>query len=145
MGLTPGREHRSYPSVPETVAEVDTFLDRRLRQAGFPDDMMADVAVSVSEVVNNAVIHGNHRNPQKHVTLDVEIQPDRVRISVQDEGNGFDPDALPDPVASDNLMREVGRGLFIVRAYMDEVHFQKMGEQGLRITLVKILPDGESG
>jgi serine/threonine-protein kinase RsbW len=145
MGLTPGREHRSYPSVPETVAEVDTFLDSRLRQAGFPDDMMADVAVSVSEVVNNAVIHGNHRNPQKHVMLDLEIQPDRVRISVQDEGNGFDPDALPDPVASDNLMREVGRGLFIVRAYMDEVHFQKMGGQGLRITLVKILPDGESG
>lgn len=145
MPLNPGREHRSYRSVPETVAEVDSFLDERLRAAGFPDDMMADVAVSVSEVVNNAVIHGNGRDPEKQVQLDLEIEPDRVRITVQDEGNGFDPDALPDPVASDNLMREVGRGLFIVRAYMDEVHFQKVGGRGLRITLVKILPDGDSG
>lgn len=145
MGLTPGREHRSYPSIPETVADVDSFLDDRLRKAGFPEDMMADVAVSVSEVVNNAVIHGNGRDPKKHITLDLEILPDRVRISVQDQGNGFDPDSLPDPVASDNLMREVGRGLFIVRAYMDEVHFQKVGDVGLRITLVKILPDGTSG
>lgn len=145
MALIPGREHRSYRSIPETVAEVDILLDERLRAAGFPDDMMADVAVSVSEIVNNAVIHGNKRDPEKQVLLDLEIQPDRVRISVQDEGPGFDPDALPDPVASVNLMREVGRGLFIVRAYMDEVHFQKVGSQGLRITLVKILPDGISG
>jgi serine/threonine-protein kinase RsbW len=145
MSLTPGRDHRSYASVPETVAEVDSFLDARLREAGFPDDLMADVAVSVSEVVNNAIIHGNGRNPGKQVTLDLEIKPDRVRISVQDEGEGFDPDALPDPVAADNLMREVGRGLFIVRAYMDEVHFQKIGDLGLRITLVKILPEGPTG
>ena len=145
MGLTPGRERRTYPSIPETVAEVDSFLDQRLRAAGFPDDMLADVAVSVSEVVNNAVVHGNGRNPDKQVVLDLEIKTDRVTISVQDQGNGFDPDTLPDPVASQNLMRDVGRGLFIVRAYMDEVHFQKVGSEGLRITLVKILPDGASG
>ena len=145
MGLTPGQERRTYPSIPETVAEIDSFLDQRLRAAGFPDDMLADVAVSVSEVVNNAVVHGNGRNPDKQVLLDLEIKTDRVTISVQDQGNGFDPDALPDPVASENLMRDVGRGLFIVRAYMDEVHFQKVGGEGLRITLVKILPDGASG
>jgi len=145
MGLTPGQERRTYPSIPETVAEIDSFLDQRLRAAGFPDDMLADVAVSVSEVVNNAVVHGNGRNPDKQVLLDLEIKTDRVTISVQDQGNGFDPDALPDPVASENLMRDVGRGLFIVRAYMDEVRFQKVGSEGLRITLVKILPDGTSG
>jgi len=145
MGLTPGQERRTYPSIPETVAEIDSFLDQRLRAAGFPDDMLADVAVSVSEVVNNAVVHGNGRNPDKQVLLDLEIKTDRVTISVQDQGNGFDPDALPDPVASENLMRDVGRGLFIVRAYMDEVHFQKVGGEGLRITLVKIMPDGASG
>jgi serine/threonine-protein kinase RsbW len=145
MGLTPGQERRTYPSIPETVAEIDSFLDQRLKAAGFPDDMLADVAVSVSEVVNNAVVHGNGRNPDKQVVLDLEIKTDRVTISVQDQGNGFDPDALPDPVASENLMRDVGRGLFIVRAYMDEVHFQKVGGEGLRITLVKILPDGASG
>ena len=145
MGLTPGLEHRSFPSVPDTVAEVDTFLDDKLREAGFPDDMMVDVAVSVSEVVNNAVIHGNGRDPDKTVEIDLDIQSDRIKVSVKDEGAGFDPASLPDPVAQDNLMREVGRGLFIVRAYMDEVHFQKMGDEGLRITLVKIVPDGQSG
>ena len=145
MDLIPGRAHRSFPSVPETVAEVDTFLDTRLREAGLPDDIMVDVAVSVSEVVNNAVVHGNHRDPDKSVEIDLDIRSDRVHIAVQDQGTGFNPEDLPNPVAQDNLMREVGRGLFIVRAYMDEVHFQKLGESGLRVTLVKIVPDGQSG
>jgi serine/threonine-protein kinase RsbW len=142
MGLIPSREHASFPSEPETVALVDSFLDTRLRNAGFPDDLLADVAVSVSEVVNNAVIHGNGEDPGKQVEIDLEIKPDRISIAIQDQGQGFDPDALPDPVAQDNLMREVGRGLFIVRAYMDEVHFQMVDGRGLRITLVKVVPDG---
>ena len=145
MSLKPGRELRSFPSVPDTVADVDSFLDQRLRDAGFPDELMADVAVSVSEVVNNAVIHGNGANPDKHVDVEVEIAPDRVSIAIQDEGTGFDPDTLPDPVAQENLLREVGRGLFIVRAYMDEVHFQMVDGRGLRITLVKIVSDGQPG
>ena len=145
MGLTPGREERLFPSVPETVAEVDAFLEERLREAGFPGDLLADVAVSVSEVVNNAVIHGNRHHPDKSVRVGLEIQPDRITIAVQDEGAGFDPDSLPDPVAQNNLMREVGRGLFIVRAYMDEVHFEMVDGRGLRITLVKIVPDGRQG
>jgi serine/threonine-protein kinase RsbW len=143
MALIPIREQAAFPSIPDTVAEVDSFLDSRLRQAGFPDELLADVAVSVSEVVNNAVMHGNRHDPAKKVTVDLDIQTDRVAISVQDEGRGFDPDRLPDPVAKENLMREVGRGLFIVRAYMDEVHFEMIEGQGLRIRMVKLLPDGD--
>lgn len=130
----------TYPSQPETVAEIDSFLDSKLRDAGFPEDLLADVAVSVSEVVNNAVVHGNHEDASKKVKVDIEISADRVSISVQDEGEGFDPESLPDPVSEENLMREVGRGLFIVRAYMDEVHIKKIDGGGLRITLVKMLP-----
>lgn len=140
MGLKPSREHMTYPSQPETVAEIDSFLDSKLRDAGFPEDLLADVAVSVSEVVNNAVVHGNHEDASKKVKVDIEISADRVSISVQDEGEGFDPESLPDPVSEENLMREVGRGLFIVRAYMDEVHIKKIDGGGLRITLVKMLP-----
>ena len=86
------------------------------------------------------MIHGNHEDASKKVKVDLEISADRVSISVQDEGEGFDPESLPDPVSADNLMREVGRGLFIVRAYMDEVHIKKIDGGGLRITLVKMLP-----
>lgn len=140
MGLKPSREQKTYPSQPETVADVDSYLDSKLRDAGFPEDLLADVAVSVSEVVNNAVIHGNHEDASKKVKVELDISADRVSISVQDEGEGFDPESLPDPVSPDNLMREVGRGLFIVRAYMDEVHIKKIDGGGLRITLVKVLP-----
>lgn len=145
MALIPRRERVVFPSTAETVADVDVFLDERLRQAGFPDDLLADVAVSVSEVVNNAVIHGNRQDPTKTVEVDLDIKADRVLIAVQDEGQGFDPDKLPDPVARENLLREVGRGMFIVRAYMDEVHFDLIAGRGLRITLVKIVPDGAQG
>lgn len=143
MALIPSREQAAFPSIPDTVAEVDSFLDSRLRKAGFPDDLMADVAVSVSEVVNNAVMHGNRQDPAKQVTVELEILVDRVAISVQDQGRGFDPERLPDPVAKENLMREVGRGLFIVRAYMDEVHFDMVNGEGLRIRMVKVLPEGD--
>jgi len=143
MPLTPGHEHTVFPSTPETVASVDSFLESRLKAAGFPDDLLADIAVSVSEIVNNAIIHGNKQDESKHVEIDLKIETDRVAISVQDEGGGFDPDALPNPVAQENLMRDVGRGLFIVRAYMDEVNFNMIGGRGLRITMVKILPDGD--
>ena len=144
MGLIPSHDRVTYPSLPETVADVDSYLDTKLRDAGFPEDLLADVAVSVSEVVNNAVIHGNREDAAKNVRIELEIKPDRVSISVQDEGEGFDPDALLDPVAQDNLMREVGRGLFIVRAYMDEVHLNKIDGGGLRITLVKVLPEDQN-
>lgn len=140
MSLKPSRERKTYPSLPETVADIDSYLDTKLRDAGFPENLLADVAVSVSEVVNNAVIHGNHEDASKNVQIELDIKPDRVSITVQDEGEGFDPDSLPDPVAPDNLMREVGRGLFIVRAYMDEVHLKNIDGGGLRITLVKVLP-----
>ena len=143
MPLTPGKEHAVFASSPDTVASVDSFLESRLKSAGFPDDLLADVAVSVSEVVNNAIIHGNREDHSKQVEIDLKIDSDRIAISVQDEGAGFDPDALPNPVAQENLMREVGRGLFIVRAYMDEVNFNMIGGRGLRITMVKILPDGD--
>jgi serine/threonine-protein kinase RsbW len=145
MALIPRRERVVFPSTAETVADVDVFLDQCLREAGFPDDLLADVAVSVSEVVNNAVIHGNRQDPTKSVEVDLDIKADRVLIAVQDEGQGFDPDKLPDPVARENLLREVGRGMFIVRAYMDEVHFDLIAGRGLRITLVKIVPDGSQG
>ena len=140
MGLKTSREQLTYPSHAETVADVDSYLDAKLRDAGFPEELLADVAVSVSEVVNNAVIHGNHEDASKQVTVELDIAPDRVSISIQDEGEGFDPESLPDPVSQDNLMREVGRGLFIVRAYMDEVHIKKLDGGGLRITIVKVLP-----
>jgi serine/threonine-protein kinase RsbW len=143
MPLTPGHDHAAFPSAPETVASVDSFLETRLQAAGFPDDLLADIAVSVSEVVNNAIVHGNHEDENKQVQIDLKIESDRVAISVQDEGEGFDPDKLPNPVAQENLLREVGRGLFIVRAYMDEVNFNMIGGRGLRITMVKFLPDGD--
>ena len=144
MVLIPSHDHVTYPSLPETVANIDSYLDTKLKKAGFPEYLLADVAVSVSEVVSNAVIHGNREDATKNVQVEVEIKADRVSISVQDEGEGFDPDSLPDPVSQDNLMREVGRGLFIVRAYMDEVYFKKIDGGGLRITLVKVLPDAQN-
>jgi serine/threonine-protein kinase RsbW len=143
MSLIPSRESATFPSLPDTVATVDSFLDERLRSAGLADDVLADIAISVSEVVNNAVIHGNREDPNKSVGVELDIETHRISITVQDEGEGFDPDALPDPVAQPNLLRDVGRGLFIVRAYMDEVHFKMIDGRGLRITLVKIVPDGD--
>ena len=88
------------------------------------------------EAAVNAVLHGNGLHSGKEVRVNLEQTRDTLTISIADEGSGFDPDAVPDPLAPENLLRSSGRGIFLMRAYMDEVHFRQLNP-GQEIVLVK--------
>jgi serine/threonine-protein kinase RsbW len=103
---------------------VDVFLEGTLRGFGISESTVADIAISVSELVNNAMIHGNKSSLDKMVTVKITHSQKAVTIVVSDEGSGFDPSIVPDPIADENLLHEVGRGLFIVRSLMDKVDVQ---------------------
>lgn len=111
------------PSDQDHLVAVDDFLEGTLRGFGLEEPMIADIAISVTEIVNNAIIHGNKSDPSKTVSLTIENENNNetFRFTITDEGQGFDPDKIADPLKEENLMREVGRGVFIVRSLMDSI------------------------
>jgi len=124
------------PSNPEFLSDVDVFLEGTLRGFGVDESAVADIAISVSELVNNAMVHGNKSSDEKMVTVRITRFKNTVTITVSDEGSGFDPTVVPDPLAEENLMHEVGRGLFIVRSLMDKVDVEAT-VTGTRVAITK--------
>ncbi len=124
------------PSSQEYLSDVDMFIEATLRGYGADESVIADIAISVSELVNNAIAHGNARNDNKKVIVEINRHTEVVTISVLDEGAGFNPNTLDDPLAEENLLKEVGRGIFIVKSLMDSVDI-KPSPHGTKIIMTK--------
>lgn len=131
------RNKISIPSSLDYLAMVDEFVEKRLRKARWPESQLADIAISVTEAVTNAVVHGNKKDLSKKVEVEVLKTDKEVRIRIQDEGNGFDPADVPNPIESENLLKEVGRGIFILRSLMDKVEFKNLPGNGTLVTMIK--------
>lgn len=101
---------------------------------GYPDETIRKMKITLTELLVNAILHGNNRDFSKKVTIGHVIAKSKAVISIMDEGEGFNPHGLPDPTLPENLTRDCGRGLFIVRHYVDEVGFNEIGN---RITITK--------
>ena len=111
----------SAPSMYEHLNAFAEVVESAVAQAGVSEDEQVDLMVAVMEALNNAIDHGNGEDETKKVHLKIEILPPAITVWVQDEGTGFDPDATPDPREPDNLLNDSGRGLLMMRAFMDEV------------------------
>jgi len=112
-------------SEPKQVAKVEGFLERLNKKLRLNETQFNKLLVATTEAVNNGIIHGNHRDPQKKVTLTCELNHSAIVVRVDDEGPGVDPKKLPDPLAEENLLRENGRGVFLMRSLMDNVLFER--------------------
>jgi serine/threonine-protein kinase RsbW len=123
-------------SVVESVQTVEETAESYAREAGFDEDTASNISMVTGEAAANAVLHGNKRDPAKHVTATFELTAEALKITIADEGPGLDPDQIPDPLAPENVLRSSGRGVFLMRHYMDEVHFRQLSP-GTEITLVK--------
>ena len=124
----------------DSVDAAEQLVLQTARRMGFDEDDQHSIGIAVRESMVNAVAHGNRYNLHKKVHLDVESFLDRLEVRIGDEGNGFDPGAVPDPVAAENLLRQSGRGLLMIQAFMDEFLVRRRDPQGTEITLVKRLP-----
>jgi len=102
---------------------------------GFTDEECSDISMALRESVNNAVIHGNRNAVEKQVHVEFSAVPGRIAVTVRDEGRGFDPGAVPDPTAPENLMRPCGRGIFLMKHFMDTVAFRHRRPTGMEVTL----------
>jgi serine/threonine-protein kinase RsbW len=100
----------------------------------FSRDELFGIQLAVEEAIINAVEHGNQGDPLKHVTVDYSMTSDRFEISITDEGCGFRPDEVPDPSMDENLDKVTGRGLALMKVYMDSVQYNTVGN---RVSMVK--------
>src|SRR5690348_2710594 len=101
---------------------------------GVDEDAQNHIAMAVREAAVNAVLQGNAYDPTKKFFIAYEMNPDRLVITVTDQGKGLDPSSIPDPLAPENLLKASGRGIFLIRSFMDEVTIKNL-EPGTEITL----------
>jgi serine/threonine-protein kinase RsbW len=122
----------------ESVSELEAMAERLAGQAGLDEDETFRVTMAVREAAVNAVLHGNEYDSSKLVTATFELTATSLVFKICDEGKGLDPDHIPDPTAPENLLRGTGRGIFLIRSLMDEVHFRQL-HPGTELTLIKHL------
>jgi serine/threonine-protein kinase RsbW len=123
----------------ESVDKAEELVIREAAKVGFEDDDQHQIGMAVREVVVNAVVHGNRYNQNKHVHLEVQRAEGSLTVFVGDEGSGFDLTSLPDPLAPENLLNQSGRGLLLVRAFMDDFDLHARSGGGTEVKLVKHL------
>ncbi len=133
-----GRRSFRLSSTMESVEVVETAADQLAIEAGLDEDQRFHIAMAVREATINAVLHGNEYDPARHIEVSLENTGEDLKISIADEGRGFDPEKVPDPLAKENILRGTGRGIFLIRSLMDEVHFRQL-HPGTEMTLVKHL------
>ena len=130
--------------LPNDIAAIEKAVEQAVRRCGRARldrrRLLFNFRVGLTEAISNAILYGNGEDPEKLVRVELRIRSGEVRARVTDEGGGFDPGAVPDPRLPENLAKPVGRGIFLMRALMDEVHFNASGNS---VTLIlRESPDG---
>ena len=133
----------------EMLDVVQIVSDHLGRTLGLDEDAIHWVGVAIRESVINAIKHGNGNDVSKHVFVEFDSAPGGgepgLMVSVRDQGEGFDPETVGNPLEPDNLLKSSGRGIFLIRNFMDEVSLYRAPQGGMEIRMVKRLPAGARG
>ncbi len=118
------------------LERVEQFTEKFMHLIDIPDDQKEDILIAVTELVNNAIIHGNKQDKSKHVSICFIASIHEVSVSVTDEGKGFDPSKVGNPLDPDNIERISGRGIFLLNKLMDSIDYS-FSDNGSTITIIK--------
>src|SRR5262245_6056 len=124
----------------EMLDMVQAVLNPLCGVLGFGEEAVHYMSVAIRESVVNAMKHGNKLDEAKRVIVEFVMNAGALEVRVQDEGAGFDPAAVPDPVAEENLLKAYGRGIFFMKSFMDEVAYNFPDKGGTQVTMLKKLP-----
>ena len=115
--------HLEIESDPNNLITVEEFVNYFAKDLGLDNERLAALLLAVTEATTNAIIHANKCDVNKLVTVDVQVAKTKVIITITDEGKGFDPSKIPDPTNPENLLKDSGRGVYLMRVYMDELNY----------------------
>lgn len=121
----------------DSIAEAATVAGQVATRLGFGDEAMFGIDMAVREAVTNAVLHGNQQSDEKFVEVVFANSLKELTITVRDEGAGFDPEAVADPTAEQNLLKVSGRGILFMRNFMDAVEWMHHPEGGTVVRMTK--------
>lgn len=128
---------RLLESTLDSVDKAEELASGAAQRAGFEEEDLMKIGMAIREAMVNAVVHGNQYNRNKHVRFALSLTAERFRAVISDEGSGFDFAHIPDPLAPENLLRTSGRGIFLMRSFMDAVDLRHLESGGTEVTLVK--------
>ena len=139
--MTGNRVSYTLESTLDSVNKAEELSLQLAAKAGFDEDECQRISMAVREAAVNAVLHGNAYDPKKKMTLSYENTGGELVIRITDQGMGVDLNCIPDPLAPENLLKQSGRGIFLMRAFMDEVRIRIL-DPGSEITLIKKVAGG---
>ena len=131
---TPSSGSEVIESKPSAISDVYERILSNLEGNGYSEDDIFAVHLALEEAFLNAITHGNKMDPGRKVRIDYLVNVDKVEIDIMDQGEGFNPETVPDPRLGQNLYKTAGRGLLLISSYMDVVEFN---EQGNRVHMVR--------
>jgi serine/threonine-protein kinase RsbW len=126
----------------ENIEMAQHLCSQLLEGRDVPEETRHWILMALREALANAIKHGNQQDTSKHVHLEMDIVADTLAISIRDEGIGFDPEAVGDPLAPENRLKTSGRGIFYMKTFMDDVRFERLPGGGMEILLKKKLGAG---
>ncbi len=106
---------------------VENAVDDITNKLGIKEDNYGKILVATLEAVNNAIAHGNNGDPEKIVEIEITIEKNQIKVKITDEGEGFNPDSIPDPTMPENIEEISGRGVFLMTKLSDKIKFNKKG------------------
>ena len=124
------------PTNSRLLKKISKNLIKLLKKAKIDEEIIFDIHVSLEEALRNAMMHGNKLDIRKKIMVETELESSVMKISVEDEGKGFNPLKLSDPTLNENLLKENGRGIYLMKHLMDEVRFENSGR---RVIMTKYL------
>lgn len=122
----------------ENLRIVENAIDEATTLIGISQDNYGKVLVSAMEAVNNAIVHGNHSNPEKKVDIEISSSSDQLNITVTDEGSGFRPETVPDPTTPENIEALNGRGIYLMSHLADMIEYNEKGNS-VKMTFKNIM------
>lgn len=130
----------------ENIELVQVAIEASLDLLALDEETAHGIGLAVREAVANAIKHGNRQDPDKRVEVECAVRRNQVVVSVEDEGEGFDPASLPDPLRAENLLKPSGRGIFFMNQFMDEIDYTFVRGGGTIVTMKKNLasPSGRA-
>jgi len=123
--LAEDKYHIEIESDPNNLITVEEFVNYFCKDVNLPDEKLTNVLLAVTEATTNAIIHANKCNKNKKVTIDASVENSKLIIKIKDEGEGFDPSSIPDPTEPENLLKDSGRGIYLMRVYMDDLQYNR--------------------